>query len=178
MNIVVIIILVMVVLLVYLLGNTAENFEALPGVYDNAILTDNNGQFTLLQFPKGAIVMWHEFDEIGQLKPPPFGWALCDGTNGTPDLRGRIPRGGINNEIGGAESVNITLQTGNMPAHSHAYWTGTSASVQDSRSGCSGDVTGPGLEWGQESSVVGTAAPFNVPTVPPFYTLAYIMKIV
>ncbi len=33
--------------------------------------------------PKGAIIMWSGA-EI------PYGWALCDGTNGTPDLRGRF----------------------------------------------------------------------------------------
>ena len=50
-----------------------------------------NGKVKALSFegdgavPKGVIVMWSgEADEI------PDGWALCDGSNGTPDLRSRF----------------------------------------------------------------------------------------
>ena len=35
--------------------------------------------------PAGVIVMWH-----GDASSIPTGWALCDGTNGTPDLRSRF----------------------------------------------------------------------------------------
>ena len=35
--------------------------------------------------PKGSIIAWNG-------KTPPKGWALCDGKNGTPDLRGRFIR--------------------------------------------------------------------------------------
>jgi hypothetical protein len=37
---------------------------------------------------KGMIVMWS-----GDVTKIPTGWALCDGTNGTPDLRGRFVLG-------------------------------------------------------------------------------------
>jgi hypothetical protein len=39
-------------------------------------------------FPKGAIIAWNA--KSGAI---PAGWAVCDGTNGTPDLRGRYLRG-------------------------------------------------------------------------------------
>ena len=42
-----------------------------------------NGTFNLL--PKGTIVAFNS-------DKAPDGWALCDGTNGTPDLRGRFIR--------------------------------------------------------------------------------------
>ncbi|MGJ0848633.1 hypothetical protein ACR77J_18340, partial [Tissierella praeacuta] len=35
--------------------------------------------------PKGAILMWS-----GSIANIPEGWALCDGNNGTPDLRDRF----------------------------------------------------------------------------------------
>ena len=35
--------------------------------------------------PRGVIVMWS-----GSIADIPQGWALCDGTNGTPDLRDRF----------------------------------------------------------------------------------------
>lgn len=45
----------------------------------------------------------------GLLADVPSGWAICDGTNGTPDLRGRFVLGvsatHIKNETGGAEST-------------------------------------------------------------------------
>lgn len=38
--------------------------------------------------PKGAIVMW-----AGDPAHPPEGWAVCNGYNGTPDMRARFPVG-------------------------------------------------------------------------------------
>lgn len=38
--------------------------------------------------PAGAIVVWS-----GLLADIPSGWVLCDGTNGTPDLRDQFIRG-------------------------------------------------------------------------------------
>lgn len=49
------------------------------------------------------------------------GWYLCDGTNGTPDLRDKfiVGAGGayVNGAVGGASTV--TLGTANMPQHTH-----------------------------------------------------------
>lgn len=38
--------------------------------------------------PVGAIVMWYK-----SLALIPSGWAVCNGSNGTPDLQGRFVRG-------------------------------------------------------------------------------------
>ncbi len=43
---------------------------------------------TLKFFPKGTIIMWR-----GRPENIPKGWALCDGQNGTPELRGRFVLG-------------------------------------------------------------------------------------
>src|SRR3989338_5938906 len=46
--------------------------------------------------PTGVIVMWS-----GSVDSIPSGWSLCDGTNGTPDLRDRFVMGaGSSLEIG------------------------------------------------------------------------------
>jgi hypothetical protein len=42
----------------------------------------------LLQWAYGMIVLWY-----GDLNAPPTGWALCNGTQGTPDMRNRVPIG-------------------------------------------------------------------------------------
>src|SRR5690625_178239 len=71
---------------------------------------------------KGVIVMWS-----GSSDNIPEGWALCDGTNGTPDLRDRfiVGAGGeyAVGATGGAKEV--TLTTAQMPKHSHTGSTST-----------------------------------------------------
>lgn len=76
--------------------------------------------------PTGAIMMWS-----GAITTIPNGWALCDGTNGTPDLRGRFIVGASNGEItmdgyrykydvgstGGKNKVALTVNE--MPSHNH-----------------------------------------------------------
>ena len=72
-----------------------------------------NGKGTI---PIGGIIMWK-----GSTTNLPAGWALCDGSNGTPDLRDRFIIGGggsyPQNSTGGAATVTLTVAQ--MPAHSH-----------------------------------------------------------
>ena len=66
--------------------------------------------------PSGVIAMWS-----GTNANIPSGWALCDGTNSTPDLTDRFVLGRAaasnTNSTGGANTV--TLAEGNLPAHTH-----------------------------------------------------------
>lgn len=73
--------------------------------------------------PAGVILMWS-----GSIASIPSGWALCNGTGGTPDLRDRFVIG-----AGGSYAVGVTggaatttLSTANLPSHTH---TGTTAST-------------------------------------------------
>lgn len=76
--------------------------------------------------PIGAIILWS-----GTVIALPINWKICDGTNGTPDLRGKFIRGSdervlidgvanipkVTGTTGGADKVTITgLQ---VPNHSH-----------------------------------------------------------
>lgn len=67
--------------------------------------------------PRGIIVMWS-----GSINGIPEGWALCDGTNGTPDLRDRFIVGAGKEynvgATGGAKEV--TLSTSQIPSHRHS----------------------------------------------------------
>lgn len=81
------------------------------------ILFSSRGSSDLYMIPKGGITIW-----CGDETTIPHGWQLCDGTNGTPDLRDRFVRGGeMPNEKGGSMGVLLTNAT--MPKHSHAFST-------------------------------------------------------
>lgn len=70
---------------------------------------------------RGMIMMWS-----GSKDHIPVGWALCDGTNGTPDLRDRfIVSTGDNFGVGkkwGSEGGNaeVTLELEHIPSHNHS----------------------------------------------------------
>ena len=58
----------------------------------------------------------------------PTGWVLCDGTNGTPDLRGKVPGGITNVSVGGNQT------------HSHTF-TNTLGSFNSATAGTSGGIS-------------------------------------
>lgn len=62
-------------------------------------------------FPVGGIIMWS-----GSIAAIPSGWALCNGTSGTPDLRDRFIVG-----AGSTYAVNATGGSANatLPSHTH-----------------------------------------------------------
>ncbi|MFD2568552.1 hypothetical protein [Pseudotenacibaculum haliotis] len=69
--------------------------------------------------PKGGIIMWSQpITHNSELD----GWAICDGQNGTPDLRDKFVRGvGENTPVGtkdGQDSIQLTKD--HLPAHCHA----------------------------------------------------------
>ena len=74
-------------------------------------------------FPTGGIILWS-----GSIASIPAGWALCDGTAGTPNLRDRFVVGAGStyavNDTGGVNTV--TLDTTQIPSHTH---TGTTAAT-------------------------------------------------
>lgn len=74
--------------------------------------------------PAGVILMWS-----GSVATIPAGWQLCDGTNGSPDLRDRFvvgagslygvgAAGGSKDAITVAHSHGVTITD---PGHTHAY---------------------------------------------------------
>ena len=67
--------------------------------------------------PSGIITMWS-----GASNDIPSGWWLCDGQNGTPDLRNRFIVGaGSSYEVGNiGGSDTVTLSSSQIPAHTHS----------------------------------------------------------
>ena len=66
--------------------------------------------------PQGTIIMWAGLST-------PTGWQLCDGSNGTPDLRDRFIVGaGSTYSLGATGGANaVTIDANTMPSHVHAY---------------------------------------------------------
>jgi len=75
------------------------------------------GQSGLVQgtVPPGSIEMWH-----GTIANIPSGWVLCNGSNGTPDLRGRFVQGAADGDEANDPSPggSSTAAPGNHSAHS------------------------------------------------------------
>lgn len=156
------------------------------------------------EVPIGAIIMWSNYNS----NPIPSSYALCDGTAGTPDLRGRfILSSGtappltsrIIGQTGGIETV--TLNISQIPSHNHNVSGSTS---QDGDHYHTSNVVNSSQY--QTGSLVGAFSGYNVfqdvntnnagthhhtmnfdsgntgggqshENMPPFYVLAYIMRI-
>ena len=101
----------------------ASNFTVLKNI---STLMSELDEAKKHHVPTGSIMMWS-----GAITAIPSGWALCDGQNGTPDLRGRFIVGASNGEVtidgarynylvgdmGGRHKVQLTINE--MPSHNH-----------------------------------------------------------
>lgn len=84
-------------------------------------------------YPSGTIQIWNgPIDEI------PYGWSLCDGTDGTPNLIDRfiksIPDTGTDPGATGGQHT-LHLSTNQMPAHAHSGSTSSDGSHSHSGAG-------------------------------------------
>ena len=66
--------------------------------------------------PRGSIIMWS--NTAGGTVP--VGWALCDGTNGTPNLTNKFIRSEATEASGGGAD-SVTLAEANIPEHDHDF---------------------------------------------------------
>lgn len=139
--------------------------------------------------PKGAILMWSGTNI-------PEGWALCDGTNGTPNLKDRFIVG-IGDRFGNGKLKGITggeedhiLNITELPSHTHVqdphnHTIVMSTTVQpdhghhtfnipaNSPSGSQGgNYNVSGIATNQYTG--GNSAHNNL---PPYYALAFIVKL-
>lgn len=113
-----------------------------------------------MSLPIGTIVIWY-----GAVVDIPPGFVLCDGNNGTPDLRGRFIRGAGDafnpGDTGGVETHTHTVTT---YAHTHELQAGAQVKA--------------GTDWTIETtskSPNGTA--LEKSNVPPYYALCFIMRV-
>lgn len=131
----------------------------------------------------------------------PSNWKFCDGTNGTPDLRGRfvlgtnyqldnslLSIGPLNqwvarNATGGSPNAVVVTHSHGItdPGHRHGYPTGTDAfmintyspvlSLNSNQQSLLTNTQSTGITINSEG-VSGTDK-----NLPPYYVLAYIMRV-
>jgi microcystin-dependent protein len=167
--------------------NTITPARSLTVPASNGSIT---GKLTLTQVadlivPIGSIMMWS-----GSIASIPLNWAICDGNNGTPNLKDRFVVGAGNiysvSSTGGAATHTLTVSE--MPAHNHndTVTDGTNYNsvmkidgIHTSNGQALDNANGYGREpnllfAGYLQSSGGGAAHNNM---PPYLALAYIMRI-
>ena len=86
-----------------------------------ATTTSAGTALTAYTTAQNIIIIWS-----GSITNIPIGWWVCDGTNGTPDLRGRFVLGGdvsTHKTTGGTYTT--TLSSTHIPSHTHTCIVGT-----------------------------------------------------
>ena len=189
---------IITLLLILIIYNYYFNFEYFSSNFEvdeniKSVFNENNliiGDLVVTQsfnmVPKGSIVAWNSSTD------KPKGWAICDGKNDTPDLRGRfiVGSGHGNNlskreigDIGGEE--NHLLVENEIPEHGHSINTYSGIEVLHEVM-----LNGPDCKWpliDGSSPYFTTLYPNNEKdmefetqehnNMPPYFILYYIMKL-
>jgi len=165
---------------------------------DHPAFVRKNDKWLLISedVPEGTIVAIQ-----GSPSSLPEGWAPCDGTNGTPDLRDRFiigAGGGLAvGAIGGAEEVVLTedhlpahshdvVNFSAVESHSHAYTTVTSYYSRDTAPSGTDNSTDDDHTYQTQTSS-SDAHSHNISlqpegggeahnNMPPFYALFFVMR--
>jgi len=160
-------------------GTSLITLDNLYGILQNAPAVSNT-------VPSGLIAIWS-----GSTGSIPSGWLLCNGANGTPDLRNSFVLGAGNTyavgATGGSTDAIVVSHTHaatsvvSDPSHSHTF------NVNNSGTSYGGGpvIPGSGSTYGTNPATTGiTVATTNATAgvsgsganMPPYYALAYIMK--
>jgi len=139
-----------------------------------------------MNVPIGTIILWAD-------PVIPMNWQVCDGTNGTPDLRNRFVRGASKDadllDTGGSTThVHTTTNaTGSAGAHNHNETVNTPDSDQNvyAKTGETPTISAAGKHYhtitlsqsdvgAHTHTVQDTKSPSNM---PPYIKLVFIMRI-
>ena len=143
-------------------------------------------------FPVGGIIMWS-----GSVASIPSGWALCNGSNGTPDLRNRFVVGAgstyaVNATGGSADAIVVShthtatsTSTVTDPGHFHDTNLAPDNSGGSKPAATNNDNVGTvntstnttGITVATSTTVASAGSSGTNANLPPYYALAYIMKL-
>lgn len=134
--------------------------------------------------PSGGIIIWS-----GSSASIPSGWYLCNGSNGTPDLRDRFVVGAGSTysvgNTGGSKDAIVVSHTHTDSGHTHSIGISATSSGGYGLSVAGGyqnrvivapEVTSKINTDSASASISTTGASGTNANLPPYYALAYIMK--
>lgn len=154
--------------------STATTLQTLDNLYP--ILQSSSG--TAATVPTGLIAIWS-----GATGSIPSGWTLCNGTNGTPDLRNSFIIGAGSTyavgQTGGSADAIVVSHTHTVTDPGHLHNTTSSGSgtlINAAASGTTGASTSTTATatTGITINTAGTSG--TNANLPPYYALAFIMK--
>lgn len=173
-------------------NNVIQTYDNLYGI----IGTQSSGGGGGTTIPSGLIAIWS-----GATGAIPSGWLLCDGTNGTPDLRNSFVLGAGNSysvgQTGGSTDAIVVSHTHTAtstststvtdPGHAHQYndtgnyagGSGSGAAVtQGSPNNRATSTASTGITVATSTSTTNqsTGTSGSGANMPPFYALAFVMK--
>lgn len=163
-------------------GSTIATYDNLYGILGTIPAASST-------LPTGMILLWS-----GAIGSIPTGYYLCDGNNGTPDLRDRFLVGAGNtysvNQTGGSADAIVVSHTHTAtsastvtdPGHNHTasgatappYSAGGNAVFSLATVTTSTSTTGITVATTTTNATAGTSG--TGANLPPYYALAYIMK--
>jgi hypothetical protein len=163
-----------------------DSSDVVIQTYDNLYGIIGTAPTPATPTPAGVIVLWS-----GSIGSIPSGWALCNGSNGTPDLRNRFVVG-----AGSTYSVDATGGSANAIVVSHTHTATSTVPDHDhdvTVTGLIGEpggfAPGGGASSGGSDTFTTTSESLTITTtidsagtsgtnanLPPYYALCYIMK--
>ena len=136
-------------------------------------------------FPSGGIALWS-----GSIASIPSGWYLCNGSNGTPDLRNKFIVGAgstyaVAASGGSADAIVVahthTGTTSTNGEHTHSYTRPAEPDGETSQNGNYGNylstyTTSAAGNHTHTFTTDSTGVSGTNANLPPYYALCYIMK--
>ena len=144
---------------------------AQPLTIDGALLSVRNESLCLNALGlRGVIVLWS-----GAIAEVPPGWGLCDGSQGTPDLRDRFVVGAVKDSQGVAccTLTEAPTQAGGSVTHTHTFT--TDGHLHGTKSGGPFEGGVGTIDIVKEKDSGTTDGPSTVAV--PYFALAFIMKL-
>jgi hypothetical protein len=161
-------------------NNVIQTYDNLYGILQTA----PNASSVI---PSGLIAIWS-----GSIGSIPSGWVLCNGQNGTPDLRNSFILGAgstyaVGTTGGSADAIVVShthTATVTDPGHLHGplspatffYTNNSGSNYTGGASGFGGSFTTASATTGVTVANTAAGVSGTNANLPPFYALAFIMK--
>ena len=158
------------------LGATATATTQSAG--DNSTKVATTAYVATAAIPSGGIIIWS-----GASNAIPSGWYLCNGSNGTPDLRNRFVVGAGSTyavgATGGSADAIVVSHTHSVSDPGHNHTVGIQTKTLDQNAG-SASLAGAGTTTTSTAStgisISSTGSSATNANLPPYYALCYIQK--